>query len=345
MRLHRQMALDRSRQPAAVAAARVARAGALLGALGLASAAFVVSRLVEAWRIAPASASHEISIIGDRLSYPAANLAAVVVLVLALVGLVVTVQAVAAAVGEVLDSRRFARALRAQKPRPLRDAWLIADERPRAFCAGLIRPTVYVSSGAVALLDEAALGAVLAHERHHARRRDPLRLAAGRVCARALFFVPGLRELLRRQQSLAELSADESAIAAAPENRAALAQAMLKLRRGVRRRPGRRHRSRPGRPAGGRAFELALPDVPVRGGRRAARAAGGGRGARRTSRGGLDHARPAAALEQAVRGRAGRDPRRDWAGGAPPAPARGLGGPARRRQSEDETAAAIYYAS
>jgi hypothetical protein len=86
---------------------------------------------------------------------------------------------------------------------------------------------VYVSSGAVALLDEAALGAVLAHERHHARRRDPLRLAAGRVGARALFFVPGLRELARRQQSLAELSADESAIAAAPENRAALAQAML----------------------------------------------------------------------------------------------------------------------
>ena len=127
------MALDRSSQPAAVAAARVARAGALVGALGLASTAFVVSRLVEAWRVAPPSASHEISIIGDRLSYHAANLAAVVVLVLALVGLVVTVLAVAAAVGEVLDSRRFARALRAQKPRPLRDAWLIADERPRAF--------------------------------------------------------------------------------------------------------------------------------------------------------------------------------------------------------------------
>src|SRR5580700_2672229 len=43
-------------------------------------------------------------------------------------------------------------------------------------------------------------------------------------------------------------------------------------------------------------------------------------------------------------GRAGRDPLRGWVGGAPPAPARGLGVPARRRQSEDETAAAIYYA-
>jgi hypothetical protein len=221
------MDLERSSQPAAAAAARVARAGALLGALGLASSVFVVSRLVEAWRVTPAAASHEISIIGERLSYPAANLAAVVVLALALVGLAVTVLAVAGAVGEVLAARRFARALRNRKPLPFGDAWVIPDERPRAFCAGLIRPAVYVSSGAVALLDEAALGAVLAHERHHARRRDPLRLAAGRVGARALFFVPGLRELLRRQQSLAELSADESAIAAAPENRAALAQAML----------------------------------------------------------------------------------------------------------------------
>ena len=239
VRLHLQMALDRSSQPAAVAAARVARAGALLAALGLGSSVFVVSRLVEAWRVTPAAASHEVSIIGERLSYPAANLAAVVVLVLALVGLVVTVLAVAGAVGEVLAARRFARALRTRQPRPLTeasviadeqpcgDAWVIADERPRAFCAGLIRPMVYVSSGAVELLDQAALGAVLAHERHHARRRDPLRLAAGRVGARALFFVPGLRELLERQQSLAELSADESAIAAAPENRAALAQAML----------------------------------------------------------------------------------------------------------------------
>ena len=221
------MAPERTSQPAAVAAARVARAGALLGTLGLASSVFVVSRLVEAWRVTPAAASHEISIIGERLSYPAANLAAVVVLGLALVGLAVTALTVAGAVGEVVATRRFARALAASRTYRIRDAWVIPDEQPRAFCAGLIRPAVYVSSGAVALLDEAALGAVLAHERHHAHRRDPLRLAAGRVAARALFFVPGLRELVRRQQSLAELSADESAIAAAPENRAALAQAML----------------------------------------------------------------------------------------------------------------------
>jgi Zn-dependent protease with chaperone function len=33
----------------------------------------------------------------------------------------------------------------------------------------------------VALLDDSGLDAMLAHEHHHARRRDPLRLATGRV--------------------------------------------------------------------------------------------------------------------------------------------------------------------
>lgn len=177
--------------------------------------------------MAPATGSHEISVVGQTLSYPAANLAAVAVLALAALGLAATAMTVAGAWREFAATRRFARSIRACERRPLGDASVVPDERPRAFCAGLIRPRVYVSSGAVALLDEPALRAVLAHERHHARRRDPLRLAAGRVIARALFFVPGLGELVRRQEALAELSADESAVAEAPENRSALARAML----------------------------------------------------------------------------------------------------------------------
>ena len=101
------MAPERPSQQAAVAAARVARAGALLGTLGLASSVFVVSRLVEAWRVTPAAASHEISIIGERLSYPAANLAAVVIVGLALVGLAVTAMTVAGGVGEVVAHAAF----------------------------------------------------------------------------------------------------------------------------------------------------------------------------------------------------------------------------------------------
>jgi hypothetical protein len=71
------------------------------------------------------------------------------------------------------------------------------------------------------------LEAVLAHERHHARRRDPLRLCVARVLAHALFMLPGFGRLLESQQAMAELSADESAISAGAQNRAGLADAML----------------------------------------------------------------------------------------------------------------------
>jgi hypothetical protein len=203
----------------AAAAARAGRAGALLGALGAGSSLFVVSRLLEAWRLTPGAASHQIAILGQSLSYPAANLAALVVLGLALAGLAVTALTAGGAVRELLVDWRLRRALRACAPRPLGEVLVIDDERPRAFCAGWLRPRVYVSTGAIEQLDGAALGAVLAHERHHARRRDPLRFAAGRVMARALFFLPGLAELARRQEALAELSSDESAINAAPQGK------------------------------------------------------------------------------------------------------------------------------
>ena len=214
-------------RPAAIAAARVSRASLMLGALGLASAIFVLARLLESWRVTPHAASHQILILGQRLSYPAANIDAVVIVLLAVLGSVVTARALTGALREVRASRRFQRLLAQRAPRPLHGALLIADPQPLAFCAGLLRPRVYVSSGAVAILDEEALGAVLAHERHHARRRDPLRLAAGRVLARALFFLPELADLIERQQALAEFSADESAINAKPANRSALARAML----------------------------------------------------------------------------------------------------------------------
>jgi Zn-dependent protease with chaperone function len=225
--------------PAALAAARVARAGALLGALGLGSSLFVLLRLAETWSVAP-DAAHRVSILGQELSYPAANLAAVVVVALALIGLAATGRVVAGGLRELTAARRLRRWLAVHQRHELGDVLVICDELPRAFCAGLLRPRVYVSTGAVALLDELALRAVVAHERHHARRRDPLRFATGRVIARALFFVPGLAELVRRQQALAELSADESAINARPENRSALARAMLIFT----------ERSRPGDPAG-----------------------------------------------------------------------------------------------
>jgi hypothetical protein len=209
------------------AAARASHAGGLLGGLGLASAGFVVLTLLETWRITPGASPHHLSVLGWRLSYPAANAGAIVVLILALVGSVVTSIAVAQASREARAARRFVQRLDGRICGLVSDAWVIDGELPQAFCAGLLRPRIFVSEGAVAALDESALEVVLGHERHHARRRDPLRLATGRVLTRALFFVPGLRQLHAHQQTLAELSADESAVNATPDGRSALARAIL----------------------------------------------------------------------------------------------------------------------
>lgn len=220
-------AATRDRPAAATAAGRAFRASLLIGMLGLASALFVFVRLLESWRVTARSASHDVSILGQALSYPAANVGALVVIILGALGLVTTLVAVSGAVRELAGARRFQRRLARQQPRPLRGARVIDDARPQAFCAGLLRPRVYVSTGTLALLGDQELDVVLAHERHHALRRDPLRLATGRVLARALFFLPLLADLVRQQQALAELRADDAAVAGAPATRSALASAML----------------------------------------------------------------------------------------------------------------------
>jgi len=86
---------------------------------------------------------------------------------------------------------------------------------------------VYISQAALNILGDAELRAVLAHEHHHRRVRDPLRLACGRVLSQALFFLPALRALFVRYSDLAELNADGAAVQAGVGGRSALASALL----------------------------------------------------------------------------------------------------------------------
>jgi len=129
----------------------------------------------------------------------------------------------------VLAHRRLAAQLPVVGVRTVagREVAIVPGTAPRAFCSGLVRPRVYVSEGAVALLEERELAAVVAHEGHHADRRDPLRL----LVARAIGDAYSLRTLSRREQALSELAADAAAVrrgGAAP-----LASALLAFPGGV----------------------------------------------------------------------------------------------------------------
>jgi hypothetical protein len=222
-----QGAWTRREAPAGVAAASAFWTTMALGAVALAAASVAIAQLFTSWRIGATPASHEVSLLGLRVSYPAANLAAIAVTALAGFGLLIATAAACGLGRELLADRRFRRTLAACSPVALEGVLVIADDTPQAFCAGLLRPRVYVSTGALELLDPAALAAVMAHERHHALRRDPLRVACGRALAAGLFFVPPLRHLVERQHALAEIGADEAAVQTSGVDRSALASAML----------------------------------------------------------------------------------------------------------------------
>ncbi len=104
---------------------------------------------------------------------------------------------------------------------------VIAGSRPEAFCAGYLRPAIYISRGALESLTIPELEAVLAHEHHHKLVRDPLRFAFGRILGQALFFVPVLRPLFERYADLAELNADGAAVRASAGRPGPLASALL----------------------------------------------------------------------------------------------------------------------
>ena len=119
---------------------------------------------------------------------------------------------------------------------PLRgapDITVVAHPGVQAFCLGLVRPRIYVSDGALLRLTDDELTAVIAHERMHRARRDPLRIVTARLLGEALFFAPPVRALARRYDTLAEIAADDQALAAVGGDTSVLAAAMLAFDGGV----------------------------------------------------------------------------------------------------------------
>jgi Zn-dependent protease with chaperone function len=198
-----------------------------LGAVGLAVSVLGLAAGVRAVHVRPAGA-HRLELASVRLTYPAVNAAAVALLVLALLGAVVLVVVVRATWRQVRAQRRLLTALPVTGALSAHPGVLVVDTAaPLAFCAGWLRPRVYVSTGVLDRVSERELGAVLAHEHLHGALRDPLRLAVSRVLCQALFFLPVLRPLHETYAGAAELTADAAALEAVDGERAPLAAAML----------------------------------------------------------------------------------------------------------------------
>lgn len=200
-----------------------------LAAAGLTATAGAVAAGASSVHIA-ARSGHRLAIAGQDFTYPAVNVAAGILLALAFLGAAVIVVALRTGWRQVRATRVFLHHLHVVGPLEGYPAVYVIDDRAsHAFCAGYLRPRVYVSTGALELLSQEELRVVLAHEYHHRDVRDPLRQACARVLSRALFFMPILRRLNDRYGELAELTADAAALQATDGAKAPLASALLTL--------------------------------------------------------------------------------------------------------------------
>jgi len=89
------------------------------------------------------------------------------------------------------------------------DATVLPLAEPIAFVIGWFEPTLFVSTGLLGRESE-EVGAVLAHERAHAERRDPLRRLVSTLLV--AFHLPGIAEALERRLGITqEMAADACA--------------------------------------------------------------------------------------------------------------------------------------
>ncbi len=181
--------------------------------LGLAAAAVLLLALMTAVGSLSFDAPSPAALAEACITFalPDASVAAVTSLALGSLATAVLILGVRSAVRQVLASRRIVRRLLIRGRGP-GGSVLFDHGQPQAFCAGLVRPRIYISTGATSLLSDDELDAVLAHEAHHVRVRDPLRVFVVRVVTDALFFLPAARRLADRYAALAELAADSAAV-------------------------------------------------------------------------------------------------------------------------------------
>ncbi len=100
--------------------------------------------------------------------------------------------------------------------------------RPFSFVAGLLHPRIYLSTGLTQTLAPDQIEIVLAHERTHQARRDPLRRAAAEAFSLAL--PPPIRRAILDELALAsEQVCDEAA--AALDDRLAVAETLVAVER------------------------------------------------------------------------------------------------------------------
>ncbi|MBI5970475.1 MAG: M56 family metallopeptidase [Deltaproteobacteria bacterium] len=106
---------------------------------------------------------------------------------------------------------------------------IIEDETAAcAFTSGILKPKIYLTRGLLKKLSFSENKAVLLHELHHKKNRDPLSFFALAFLKDALFYLPLAKDFVALQRAKKERQADDSAISAMRDDMS-LASALVKV--------------------------------------------------------------------------------------------------------------------
>jgi hypothetical protein len=155
----------------------------------------------------------------------------------ALGGLALTISLLWAVARVVQAAHAVRRLVRAPLGRGPGGSVIVGGDDVMLAAAGLTRPTLVVSAGALARLDDAELAAAMAHERAHIRRRHRYVLLYAEVCRVLGRPLPGTARAVRQLRFHIERDADRSAVRGRAD-RLALASAICKAATGAPARPG-----------------------------------------------------------------------------------------------------------
>jgi Zn-dependent protease with chaperone function len=147
-------------------------------------------------------------------------------------GLLLVASLLSVGIGVVRAVRSVERLVRrhALKPGP-RDTVIVGGEEVILAAAGLRRPRVLVSAGALIALDDDELAAGLDHERGHIAHRHRYVLLVAQLCLALGRFLPGSRRAMRELAFQLERDADRWSLER-QNDRLALASVIAKAARG-----------------------------------------------------------------------------------------------------------------
>jgi len=131
--------------------------------------------------------------------------------------------------GAVLSAVRLSRAFTGAAPKAFMGCLVLPIEEPQAYVLGILKPRVYVSQGLLEQANEDDLASVLAHERAHAARRDPLRRLIASLGL--VLHLPGIAHLLGRLLTRTQEMAADADAARVVGDRVRVAESLVRFAR------------------------------------------------------------------------------------------------------------------